>query len=708
MRQAISKSIQKLFDEYPFSKKAELERVRVEKAALQEYDSEVNSGVKEQKAVGNILQNCGSFIELCTYLGINTVEDVENDNTQKQLCGKSQFKKLFLRIRRYIYVECILYTLIFNIILVTVCKFGIANLLMALILTIIDIGLLHLVKAKERRTRSEFRLAERKYDRLATEEIKSRYDLYSKKLINSVYMAISVLFYVLFSTILSAMRSKYNIADIMQEISMSSTVIQLSLYLFFKNLKCRRYVREFFVDEKEKMFLKEIRRICIFSTIYYVSIMSLLLYGSEYINFIFNVVAVVIGVYCVIGLIYNITRRSALTFVNINVNKKKIAVYTMVAILAVVHSTMSMDTYLTQPYIDTIAGISHNEDRIEYDEDTGVYTITAEKDEFRILQLTDIHLGGSVMSISKDIKALDACYELIAYTKPDLVIVTGDLVFPLGIASFSLNNKAPIMQFAAFMRNVGIPWAFTYGNHDTEEMATTDVKAFDELMRTLSYKNSENLLYPYIQPDIYGRSNQMIKICNRDGKLMQAIFLLDSNDYISGQWKINQYDYIHDDQVEWYKKNVEKLCDSAGYTVPSMVFFHMPLVEYKDANDLYEQGSDEVKYYYGKIGEHAIDRICCSKYRSKLFDTALELGSTKAMFCGHDHYNNLSVEYKGIRLTYGYSIDYLVMPGIEDDVEQRGGTLIKLSKYGDYEIEPYKLKDIQGKKTIRKFFEKNK
>ncbi len=41
------------------------------------------------------------------------------------------------------------------------------------------------------------------------------------------------------------------------------------------------------------------------------------------------------------------------------------------------------------------------------------------------------------------------------------------------------------------------------------------------------------------------------------------------------------------------------------------------------------------------------------------FERAVEIGSTKGIFCGHDHYNNISLEYKGIRLTYAMSIDYL-------------------------------------------------
>ena len=31
----------------------------------------------------------------------------------------------------------------------------------------------------------------------------------------------------------------------------------------------------------------------------------------------------------------------------------------------------------------------------------------------------------------------------------------------------------------------------------------------------------------------------------------------------------------------------------------------------------------------------------------------LELGSTNAIFCAHDHKNNYAIEYKGIILSYG-------------------------------------------------------
>ena len=192
-----------------------------------------------------------------------------------------------------------------------------------------------------------------------------------------------------------------------------------------------------------------------------------------------------------------------------------------------------------------------------------------------------------------------------------------------------------------------------------------------------------------MQPDITGRNNQLIELRNADGTLNQALFLIDSNAYTGDGF--NKYDFIHDDQVDWYKEQVLREEKEEGHVVPSMIFFHIPLQEYKEAYKLYESGSDEVKYCFGTNDEEMMDKVCCSEYPSKLFDTAKELGSTTGFFCGHDHYNNMSLEYKGMRLTYGMSIDYLAMPGIARDTKQRGATLITVHDDGSDDIEQVPL-----------------
>ena len=60
----------------------------------------------------------------------------------------------------------------------------------------------------------------------------------------------------------------------------------------------------------------------------------------------------------------------------------------------------------------------------------------------------------------------------------------------------------------------------------------------------------------------------------------------------------------------------------------------------------------------------------------------LETKSGDSVFCGHDHLNNLSVNYKGIDLTYGMSIDYLAYSGIYKLGTQRGCGVLKISPDG--------------------------
>ena len=95
---------------------------------------------------------------------------------------------------------------------------------------------------------------------------------------------------------------------------------------------------------------------------------------------------------------------------------------------------------------------------INYSEKSGVYTIKTDKEDFRILQLTDIHLGGTILSYGRDKKALMACEKLIRHTQPDLVVVTGDLTYPMRGPVFSYDNKRLVRTFAAFMRHLSVPW----------------------------------------------------------------------------------------------------------------------------------------------------------------------------------------------------------------------------------------------------------
>ena len=522
--------------------------------------------------------------------------------------------------------------------------------------------------------------------------LRNNSDIYAKRQLNSIALFFGALA-TFFGTELSFfIFGNSKSAELFENIFSNSILIQIPLFLLVKNTLMVWVFQNRIGLPEHKRFLNHANGITIFSVLYWAIVTVVVVLLRRYIFYPANAYLLAGILYALLILLYNLTLRKRVTFRNVVFNKPRAALILALLIFVGGFTYMSRDTFYTQPYINSLPVVEHSADRIDYSDETGVYIVTSEQEDFKILHLTDIHLGGSLFSYRQDHKALSACYKLIENTHPDLVIVTGDLCFPLGIMSMSFNNSAPVYQFAAFMRNIGIPWAFTYGNHDTESLASLNKEELNNVFMSLSYKTSGTLLYPYTQPRVTGRNNQLIELRNVDGGLNTGLFLIDSNAY-TGEG-INVYDYIHDDQVDWYAREVERMNAEAGQPVPSMIFFHIPLQQYRTAYELYETGSNEVTWFFGENGEKMINKVCCSEYPSSLFDRAREMGC-EAMFCGHDHYNNMSLEYEGIRLTYGMSIDYLAMPGIEKDTVQRGGELITIHCDGSWDLKQIPLVSIE-------------
>ena len=524
----------------------------------------------------------------------------------------------------------------------------------------------------------------------AGENAQALAERYAKRVLHDAALLITALFLFLGAELSFYFFGNSKAAELWENIVSNLIVPALPCCLLLKNALCLRLVKNGLSDHAR--FGRHLLAVCCLTVLYWLAVTALAVQRLRPIQYPANLYLIAALLYLALAAGYVLLFRGKIMRRNLVFDAGS-AILTALAVLLSGFVYLRRDTWYTRPYLDRVAPVARRELPIAYDEESGVYTITADGD-FKILHLTDIHLGNSLFSYRKDIKALEACYAEIAYTEPDLVIVTGDLCFPLGIMSMSFNNAAPVRQFAQFMKRTGVPWAFTYGNHDTESLASLSREGLNEVYKSLAFKSSGNLLYPYVQPAITGRNNQLIEVRNPDGNLNTALFLLDSNAY-TGEG-INVYDYIHDDQVDWYAAEVERLNAEAGRTVNSLAFFHIPLQQYRTAYELYEAGSDEVTYYFGENGEKMIDKVCCSDYPSALFDRMLALESTTGVFCGHDHYNNMSLGYRGIRLTYGMRIDYLAMPGIEYDTAQRGAELITLHPDASWDVCQIPLTSIKG------------
>lgn len=680
-----------MFDDIPYSAETGEAQKKIESALYDKY-SELCQSKSQGEALDDILSEYGQLAHMAELAGYSP-KQIKAWRSKGDAIELKPTRKLLLKQRRRSYAAAFFFDTAFMEMLWVIYNAINFNkeffyvLLMTALYTFVAFKFIKSIVKTERSGKDV------KYDNAAFYYLRSMSDKYTKRLFNSIALQISAVFVFIGSQMSFYFFGNSKSAEFAENSFFNVIMVEIPLFILIKNIILYRIIRSRINLPEKKKAKKYGILICVFSLVYWIGITLFTVIANESLSYPANVFLVAAIVFAVIILIGNLTLRKKVTFKNLVFNGKRFAVVTSAVVLMSGFTMLQRDTWYTQSYINSVPIVEHNNNKIDYNDKTGVYTITSSTEDFKILHLTDIHIGGSLYSYSKDLKALKACYAEIEYTRPDLVIVTGDMCFPMGIMSMSLNNSAPVHQFAAFMRNIGIPWAFTYGNHDTETLSTLNKQELNEVYKSLSYKTSGNLLYPYVQPDVMGRNNQLIEVRNTDGSLNTGLFLIDSNAY-TGEG-INVYDYIHDDQVDWYADEVKRMNEEAGYTVNSMVFFHILLQEYLTATELYDQGSDEVKYFFGENpGDHGgitNYKVCCSDYPSKLFDTALELGSTSGFFCGHDHYNNASLEYKGMRLTYGMSIDYLAMPGIEKETKQRGAELITIHSDSKWDLEQIPL-----------------
>ena len=339
----------------------------------------------------------------------------------------------------------------------------------------------------------------------------------------------------------------------------------------------------------------------------------------------------------------------------------------------------------------------------ELDEE-GVPYFTTDGD-FKVMHLTDVHICGGFISAENDKKALNAVAAMITAEKPDLVVVTGDIAFAVPWSG-TLNNKYAHSYFASLMERLGVYYTVAFGNHDSEGYNYYNRAAVADMYEDESLKYS---LFSSGSDDVFGECNHVINVKNSKGLITQSLIVIDTNAYLENDplgilWS---YDNIHNDQIEWYKDTVEKYSaqNKAVYeslavgekpenaedflTVKSLLFMHIPLMEVREAYAEYannnSQNTDNVNYIRGNAGE--TDKIVyCSEIEENMFETILELGSTEALFYGHDHLNNFVIEYKGVTLSYGYSIDYNAYSGIADKGYQRGCSVINCSPDTSFEI----------------------
>lgn len=319
-----------------------------------------------------------------------------------------------------------------------------------------------------------------------------------------------------------------------------------------------------------------------------------------------------------------------------------------------------------------IGELSHeiwNENSVFKINDSAVLYKDKDKD-FVILNLSDIHFEDygyrSVFSLDGE----TSIRRLVASTAPDLITLSGDIVC-------GKSDIYSIKRITDMMEGFGIPWAPIFGNHDDE--ANCDLDYLCDIMM-----KSPHCLLKKGDPSM-GRGNYIVNIAeknnNGNDRIVSSLIFMDSHH--------NQPNEV---QQKWYKWAADGINNATNGNSDISVFMHIPLPEYQY---LIDAGWDKKKKCwkkefngYGSFHENvACERDSYGEPVQRGFFEILKQTGTKYVFCGHDHMNNYSAEYEGIRLTYMMKLGY----GSGFQIGFNGGTVIEISSSGINSIKHYTL-----------------
>lgn len=294
------------------------------------------------------------------------------------------------------------------------------------------------------------------------------------------------------------------------------------------------------------------------------------------------------------------------------------------------------------PYLAMLApgGIDGYYDKWSKDDEyTAEYAVELAKSpsrDFVILNISDPQL--STMEIYGEYgKIVEATIKkAVEETKPDLITLTGDNAW----------CKPGYIRITQVIDSYGIPWAPVMGNHDGDN----GDKEYEFWCAYQLYK-ADNCLFKF-GPENMGVGNYIINI-TENGKIIHTLYMMDTHSDTS--LPVGGYDHLWNNQLEWYEWAVKGTNAIAGRNIESTIFFHIPCIQYRNAwqEAAYntETGLYENPAYADSFGSND-EGICSPDYDSGFFALVKELGSTRNMVAGHDHINNSSIVYDGIRLSY--------------------------------------------------------
>lgn len=288
-----------------------------------------------------------------------------------------------------------------------------------------------------------------------------------------------------------------------------------------------------------------------------------------------------------------------------------------------------------------------------------------EEGKFRILQLTDLHVGSMPFHEHDDL-TFDHIKDMTEKANPDLIVITGDLIWSEGVPG----PEKSFDELIKVLNELKKPIAITYGNHDSEEgISRSELRKMEEKIDLLVEKKHVHLAKD--------RASYCVEIKNQHDEVANVLYFIDSGSI--DPLGIGTYEFVHPDQVTWFNEVSQQYRNREQDFKKDLLFLHIPLPEYKEA------------FMEGQVSGQRNESISSPMVNTGLFTSLLLNGHVAGIFCGHDHDNDFVADYHDIRLCYGRISGFQCYGELT-----RGARVIELSNqqvFETYLIETTKYQD---------------
>ncbi|CAG8013118.1 unnamed protein product [Penicillium nalgiovense] len=314
--------------------------------------------------------------------------------------------------------------------------------------------------------------------------------------------------------------------------------------------------------------------------------------------------------------------------------------------------------------------------RLRFNEN-GTFQISVFSDlHFAEGTMADLNYCFGILTVFKDDeednKTTGVMRSVLSSEEAQLVVLNGDLIS--GEATQSSNSSLYVDRVVAPLVDYDLPWASTYGNHDSE----LNLDPEEMFRRETQYRNS--LTQRKVLDSAAGITNYYLPIFPHEvSNDSIPVFILWFFDSQGGHYPltenndgkaIERQNWVDDTVIEWFVRANANLTSTYGQTIPSLAFVHIPVHAMRAFQKTGVSPTSEPGINGERVQHQGYKPDSDYHYQDFPFINAL-LNTTglAATFSGHDHDNDWCFKWdsklpdsnmtgNGVSMCYGRHTGY--------------------------------------------------